>query len=449
MTQKDKFRDAIRLLSEAQASRQASYEQAEHTKLGTYRGGNAAFIKDGTPNGQCPRIAYLRNVYPYPLEDLELTDIEDAGAESILISSKHIMFAGGLANEEVWQQRLEPVLDDQHVMLCEDEFKLGQVILPNGLRWSGRPDQGICVKDPSGILEKDGEKVRVKHVLEHKGVYSTWVARDVLLEGKPKMNNVVQCALYLYLVDMQQQLGMRNGVLDLTNAAPTGAVRREHPGIEGEGVLPPPSGTVTAELLYTNYDNFVFNEMVARLVPRWGQPGSEWIAYRYKKARFSKRAKRGYMLDTISEEEFIKHCYDGERMSGHDKEGKPFDIYRYQAEPGHIKPFVVSYDVRVCHDLSIEWKPKGVHEWVRTGVTMQHVWDFYMTAERMKEDDFLLPKTPQVTDATGKVKFEGCTYCPLKEACASFRGQMAGQWREHLVSSQRLPEGFWKQGDDE
>lgn len=391
--------DAIQLLSMAQALKDSTYKEHDEGKLGTYRGGNAGHVTNGIPVGECPRLIYLRTTKGVQFyEDDDITLHGTLSGESSNISSKNLMFDGGLANEFVWQTRLESVLGKGERLLCEEDLSLSAE--HEGMIWSGRPDQVICLEDPLGKLTKDGISYRPVHLLEHKGVYSTWVARSVLLQGKPKMKNVMQTAIYSYHL--------------------------------GKSCYKDDFKELTAELIYTNYDNFVLSETLQKIVPRFGTEGSEWISYKFKKARVSTRADAGFMLDDIDEEEFLAHYEEGKKLKVFSKKNVAKDIYLYQAVPNYIKPFVVSFNVRVCHDLSIEWKRRDSHRWERTGTYVNDIWSLYGMAEDMKKKEDFLPPKPIMVDAFGKEeKFSLCSYCPADKICKKAKSR--GVWEGAIL----------------
>jgi hypothetical protein len=423
--------DSIELLELAQKKKQQTYLDGETNKKGQMRGGNAGFttlIKGVyTPVGgdsQCPRIIHLRVDKGIQMDTETLVKIEKAGGLTTNISSKNLMFDGGLANETVWEERLKSVLPEGFHLLCEEDLKL-LLNLPNGILFSGRPDQVICEVDPTGEswLEKDGVKFVPKTVLEHKGAYSVWTARTVLFLKKPKLLNVIQAATYGYLIEQLNQGKLK--LFDQENS--------ESPTKESDSINEVEDRRITTELIYTNYDNFLMNDILQRICPSYGEPGSEWISYRFKKLRLSNRSPKGYTYDEVDESVFKENQHVTQTVFDKQKK-KSLKLRTYVAEAGFVRPFVVGFNVRVCHDSTIEWKQRDSHEWNRTGIKMEDVWRTYEMAASLRNPDAPLPPRPVMLDAHMKPEsYDGCHYCPLKKACDSFKGKTAGEWDEHAI----------------
>jgi hypothetical protein len=91
------------------------------------------------------------------------------------------MFAAGETNEDTWVDILRRVWPG--VIKRETEIPIEFEIA--GVKVTGRPDIVLCEADGTPTLG-----------LELKGIFSYNSARDVLLEGKPKDENLVQAAVY-------------------------------------------------------------------------------------------------------------------------------------------------------------------------------------------------------------------------------------------------------------
>lgn len=305
------------------------------------------------------------------------------GDKAGTFSSKHLMFDGGLYNEVIWEGRLNKILPDTHVLKAEEELDLENMTLPNGLPFSGRPDQAIC----------DAVTGTPEHILEHKGVHSIWTARSVLFQKKPKFNHIIQLATYMWMLE------------------------RKH------------NQVMTGEIIYSSYVNYVTNDMVSRLMPRHGDPGSSYITYHYYKVRATNRSPRGWTKDKCTEEEYLEA--KGKRVTVTGKDNKTTTMPGAITEPNYVKPFVISYDVRICHDGLIEWKPKESVEWFRMNVGTQDIESLYMMADKM-DGRKRLPPIPVNLDATMQPeKWDACTYCPLKDLCQR-KHKTVGEWKKDI-----------------
>lgn len=371
------------LLTKAQRSDKETYAEAEPSKMNKYRGGNAGVVLNHegvlTPSGACPRLIYLRTKMGWQPEE----ESQIAGTSAGTFSPKHLMFDGGYSNEDVWEKRLRKVMPETHVLKSEEELDLMDVTLPSGLPFSGRPDQAICRKS-DGFPE---------HVLEHKGVHSIWTARDVLFQRKPKFAHIIQLSTYMWLL------------------------QRKHGAESGE--------RVGGEIIYSSYVNYVTNSMVERLLPRFGERDSSFVSYKFYRVRLTNRSKKGWTKDKIEEAEFLAR--QGETISVGGKR-----IPAVMADANYVKPFVTAFDVRVCHDGLIEWKPKDEEEWRRLGVGTRNIEELYLMAHGM-DGRTKLPPVPVNLDANlQKQPWGACDYCPLKNICGNKTHKNVAEWKSDI-----------------
>lgn len=160
--------DIRQLLIAAHESRQKQRQLKEANNGGTYRVGNSGCVTEsGDIIGTCHRISHARFV----------------GADSSPSFSNQIMFEAGEKNEDSWIGRLLESGYEGQVLRHDD--CLVDMELPDGGRLVGHPD--IVLADKDGVPQV---------VCELKGVYGNTTAVKVLLEGKPKDDNLIQAAAY-------------------------------------------------------------------------------------------------------------------------------------------------------------------------------------------------------------------------------------------------------------
>jgi hypothetical protein len=165
----------------------AEGDAREKEKVGVLRGGNSGIITpEGRVIGACPRLAYLR------YKGYNLSDIEPM---------RHLMFAAGLSNEDIWVDVLKRSWDGP--ILTEEDVPT-KWETENGIAVTGRPDIVLC-DFVSGI---DGPRTshEPKLGLELKLISSLWTARNVLIEDMPKYNHVIQAAHYSWQLGIPFEL---------------------------------------------------------------------------------------------------------------------------------------------------------------------------------------------------------------------------------------------------
>lgn len=149
------------------------YKEEEKDKLGILRAGNSGVMsEEGDVAGACHRLAYLRSL------GMEIDPPDD---------SRLIMFQLGTANEEVIYQDLLHTKAENEVILRETEIPISWTT-SNGTKVTGRPDMVI--------LKKDGDKQTPVLGVEIKSIASVWTSREVMFDGTPKFEHLVQAAHY-------------------------------------------------------------------------------------------------------------------------------------------------------------------------------------------------------------------------------------------------------------
>jgi hypothetical protein len=166
------YHEGTRILSEEK-------DKLEAAKVGVLRGGSSGAVLFGSKFvGTCPRKAYLR------YKGINTSDIE---ADDLL------MFDGGLANEDIWAKILEKSLPPFFSLKREEEVPLVYTF-EDGSKITGRPDLVIF----------DGEKPLLG--IELKSVSALWTAKDVLVDGEPKMGHAIQAALYSLIMGIPWEI---------------------------------------------------------------------------------------------------------------------------------------------------------------------------------------------------------------------------------------------------
>lgn len=154
------------------------HDAQEKTKVGTLRGGSTGALMYGkTPIGMCARKAYLR------YKGIPIEAISD---------DRHLMFAGGITNEDIWADILTRGLDKGWSIKREEEIPIAWDT-PGGHRVTGRPDLVLLYND----IPKVG--------IELKQVSSLWTAKDVLT-GHPKVPHLLQAGHYAYQLGVPWEL---------------------------------------------------------------------------------------------------------------------------------------------------------------------------------------------------------------------------------------------------
>lgn len=203
------------------------------TGKGVFRGGSGGvWLTDDTIVG-CQRKAILRYT------GIEVSDEEIS--EGLEGQGKALMFQAGVTNEDSWFKIMEEAWDGP--ILREEEIPI---------RWENQEEGWTLTGRPDIVLAKQGlasQQIKPVRGIELKLICSAWVAAKIL-EGRPKIDNLRQAALYSWR--LSEQYGY----------------------------------DVPFELWYTSRTNFaVSGDWMAKLFPQEGAEGSQFCSYKDAKDR--------------------------------------------------------------------------------------------------------------------------------------------------------------------
>ncbi len=283
---------------------------------------------------------------------------------------KQLLFDGGLSSEDYFFDRVRVAWEAEGGTIAQEEEWPSRWATSKGTWVTGRPD-GV-------LLLKDGKAVKG---VEKKGIFSLWTARDIM-ERKPKYENLCQSAQYMWALGLQSY-----------------------------------------ELVYVSRSYYAANEMASKVLPKYGQPYSEYVDYRFYEWRPKKRGA-GWTRARISQEDYdagdkteivdvrIQDWSTGELL----KQRK----MRYEVEPGNIKPFCVSFELRshgAEQRLQFKDTTLAAAEWQDTDITWSSIREWYEMADSIEAAAKLpdLPRNPKI--GSSRDKFSMCNYCPLKADC--------------------------------
>lgn len=299
--------------------REQHREQAQR-KLGVLRAGNSGILTEsGDMAGSCMRRAHLRTL------GLEIEEVT---------TPTYIMWELGYANEDVVATHLAAVLGPDEVMLREEEIPV-EWRTSNGTLVTGRPDIVLC---------HTGSPTPIPYLgLELKSVHSMWVARDVLLEGKPKLAHVIQAAHYKWRLSLQYDTDIAWKVM--------------YKGYSqlGQGLAGAKDGD---------------RNWIMRLLPRAGEPGSEYLEYNDK------------------------------------------------GQIKHMRQFEVAYDIEIDEHGRVYYRNEANDgDWHQTIVTIPDLERYYEWCSQIPVTGILGPR-PLTLDVAGKkLSYSECNYCPLDQIC--------------------------------
>lgn len=348
------------LFKQSRLNNRAEYVEKEKAKLGVLRAGSSGIITDkGEVAGNCLRKSHLRSL------GIEL----DPPTED-----KLIMFDLGYASEDIVYEKLISALPEGHVVLREEEIPI-EWLTTNGTKVTGRPDIVICKTekllstDDRRLLRQETDSVSKQEVLvevaslevnkavlglELKSVHSVWVAREVLFNRKPKLGNLVQSAHYMWKLN------------------------------------------VPYKLTYTSYSQLgqgmVGNDWMAKMFPRPGEPGSEFIEFNKKNQ--------------------IKH----------------------------IRQFEIVYDLKFDDDgiLCYKLEAESSSKWTKTIISRDGIESYFEFVSHMEGDKTLGPRPAQLDTLGGKAGYKDCDYCPLKPTCDSHEKLGYDKWLEEVKKQEAL-----------
>ena len=336
--------------------------KSEADKEPAYRGGSVGIVltSDGDMStgydtaGTCQRRALAR-YWGSP-------QVETADDDPM-----QIMFEGGLVNEDLWCALLDKGLPDGWSYKREEEVPVvwyTDAMTPV----TGRPD--II------LFDEKGKPVRG---LELKTVNSVWVARDALLECKPKLINLIQSAHYSMKHD------------------------------------------IPWELWYTNRSNFTAEEWALRILPDWGDKGSEYLKYSlgtYAQDGVYKSGKRKGEPKWVFRKIEVPEAHRGlSAPELKDQYGVTHGRFR------NIQPFHYGYELQWGEGGQFQYRPldEPDSDWIGTPITKENITSFYNLLDKLQETKDLGPR-PLELSATGEEKkgWSPCTYCPLSLSCDKY-----------------------------
>lgn len=174
--------DVKKLLEAGRAKLDADHSAQERAKAGILRVGTSGIIipVNGAEIiiGHCARKAMARTLgFQQPVEE-----------------NRHLMFGGGLANEDAVVADLTAGLPAGFTLKREEEIGVS-FKLSDGTEVSGRPDIVLC--DAAGAPVSG---------IECKAVCSIWTAKAVGFERNPKTDHLIQAGIYAKLLGVPYTL---------------------------------------------------------------------------------------------------------------------------------------------------------------------------------------------------------------------------------------------------
>lgn len=302
----------------------------ESSKLGVLRAG-ATGIKasNGDIAGACHRKAHLRSLgidFDVPTED------------------KIIMFELGYANEDVIYADLVATALPGEVILREEEIPI-EWQTRNGTRVTGRPDMVICKQEYDLVGTMSHTKNLPILGMELKSVHSMWTIRDLLFEKGPKLENIAQAAHYMWKLD------------------------------------------IPYKLIYKSYSNLgqSVSDWAAKLFPKQGEPGSEYIEYNEK----------GGMKQ--------------------------------------IRQFEIVFDLQIDKSGRVQCKREQDTVWMNTIVTTQDIEAYYEFVSQIEATGNLGPRPLTVDSQGNKKNWRMCDkkYCILSDTCDQYERSYTS-WLEQV-----------------
>lgn len=156
-----------KILQAGREAQRAEHNKHEIDKIGTLRGGSCGILtEEGDVIGGCHRIAHLRQI----------------GIQAPSEPETHNMFAAGHANEDIIAKEL---IDGGAKIKRETEIPV-QIELEDGTKITGRPDIVVVDSDDTPLF-----------IVEMKCISARGTAVAVHYELKPKTNHLIQLALYM------------------------------------------------------------------------------------------------------------------------------------------------------------------------------------------------------------------------------------------------------------
>jgi len=162
------------LVRKGLAHHDSVHKKSEKTKTKHYRVGSVGAVgADNKIYGVCHRISHARFLgYDKPIEE-----------------SQKILFKGGEVTEFFWDMILAPVFDGQVQTGSYLQHKFEDISI------MGHPDRILA--------DKDGNP---KQLIEIKGIFGQSTAIQVYFKKLPKVENLLQSALYCMMLDLPGSL---------------------------------------------------------------------------------------------------------------------------------------------------------------------------------------------------------------------------------------------------
>jgi hypothetical protein len=306
------------------------------------------------------------------------------------------MFTAGVSNEDQWYDALVKAHPPE-LILREEEIPV-KWVTDNGIDVTGRPDFVLLeeysllpedsVKDLLEEAKTAGQKAelielanakltRPKVGIELKLVSSIWTARDVLFEGRPKFDHLIQAAHYMWKLD------------------------------------------IPFELWYTSRADFATNEMVNRCLPNYGTQRWKLLEQHMKIGYYKKVvSKAGNTYGkSVKKEEFEHYVNQGQYGF---KEGE------YYAAPIAIYPFAVGYTLWWGDDGRLNYKSTETGDQLATIITKDNIENYYNLVAYMDTTDELPERPTELKGDGTEANFNKCDYCPLNDTCTKAEKQKAG-----------------------
>lgn len=368
----------------------ADDKAAESTKSGTLRGGNSGIYIETKDKfaGKCQRLSYLR----YKGISIESTT-----------ASRKLMFQAGVVNEDLWLNVLKKAWHGP--ILTESEIPTSWQT-SNGTPVTGRPDIVLCEPDsdiegmywddetdtwtiPGSLLTQGMDVVgaairrasKPKVGIELKQISSVWTARDVLLEGRPKFDHLVQAAHYSWQLN------------------------------------------VPFELWYTSRMDWHGNQMLDRILPKYGTPKYNQFREYFEESYYrTVRSRNGNnYTKRIERAEFLK-----------DKDNYGWEEGQVSAGVLKLLPFVIGYTLGWTEDGYLTYTSTLTGETNKTIISQDRLKEYYERVSKMDETKDLGQRPLTLKGDGTDANYSNCQYCPIRSVCDKAEKKGLDIWVEEV-----------------
>lgn len=362
----------------------------EGTKSGTLRGGNSGIYIEtkGRVAGKCQRLSYLR---------FKGISIEDTTA------SRKLMFQSGQVNEDLWMDVLNKAWHGP--ILTESEVPTSWTT-SNGTLVTGRPDIVLCDDNsdveglyfdtetnawtvPASLLVQGMDTVQMairratkpKVGIELKQISSVWTARDVLLEGRPKFDHLVQAAHYSWQLN------------------------------------------IPFELWYTSRMDWHGNPMLDRIMPKYGSAKYNMFRDYFEESYYrSVRSRNGNnYTKRIDRAEFLK-----------DKDNYGWEEGQVSAGILKLLPFTLGYTLAWDKDEFLTYTSILTGETVRTIISKGRLQEYYERVSKMDETKDLGARPLTLKGDGTEANYTSCQYCPIRSVCDNAEKTGLDNWLKEV-----------------